>query len=340
MVYLQGSVVSLLPHFPPTYNSYVSFVEIFSSKSIKAFIANGATDAEAVRYATGCFFLGIVVVYILDAFVHGITALAGWIKQREMKTKAVTSLKRLLSRKSMAPSTAPGETMPVDTIPAVPACSIADPELGTRPDTSTHGGQVGSTADAQSYHHHDHHHPCTPPHGLGHLAHRVQQAMCTTIPSPPSSAADTIDAAEAAAAAATAPADGGPTLPVPRDPDVLRILQDDHHQAALMKTGVLTAIAIFGHNFPEGLATFVATLADPSVGVSVAVAIALHNAVEGVCVALPIYYATGSKWKVLGGGLLFWGCCCAWAFVAVPTTHLCTFACTFVSTFVHPFVSI
>lgn len=50
-------------------------------------------------------------------------------------------------------------------------------------------------------------------------------------------------------------------------------------------------------NFPEGLATFVAVLEDPSVGASVAIAIAIHNIPEGVCVAMPIYYATGSRWK-------------------------------------------
>jgi len=38
-------------------------------------------------------------------------------------------------------------------------------------------------------------------------------------------------------------------------------------------------------------------LEDPSVGVSVAVAIGIHNIPEGICVAMPIYYATGSKWK-------------------------------------------
>ena len=34
------------------------------------------------------------------------------------------------------------------------------------------------------------------------------------------------------------------------------------------------------------------------VGASIAAAIAIHNVPEGICVALPIYYATGSRWKV------------------------------------------
>ena len=59
----------------------------------------------------------------------------------------------------------------------------------------------------------------------------------------------------------------------------------------------LTGLAIGIHNFPEGLATFVATLSSPSLGVALAIAIALHNIPEGVCVAMPVYYATGSKWR-------------------------------------------
>merc|ERR1712085_109760 len=46
-----------------------------------------------------------------------------------------------------------------------------------------------------------------------------------------------------------------------------------------------------------GLATFVATLADPRVGLLLGIAIAIHNIPEGLCVALPIYYSTGSRLK-------------------------------------------
>jgi ZIP family zinc transporter len=65
----------------------------------------------------------------------------------------------------------------------------------------------------------------------------------------------------------------------------------------LMKMGMFTALAIAIHNFPEGLATFTATLNDPNVGVAIAVAIAIHNIPEGIAVSVPIYYATGSKSK-------------------------------------------
>lgn len=44
--------------------------------------------------------------------------------------------------------------------------------------------------------------------------------------------------------------------------------------------GVITAIGLAIHNFPEGLATFVATLDDPSVGIPIGFAIAIHNIPE------------------------------------------------------------
>ena len=65
----------------------------------------------------------------------------------------------------------------------------------------------------------------------------------------------------------------------------------------LMHTGLFTALAIGIHNFPEGLATFVAALREPSVAIPIVVAIAIHNIPEGIAVSVPIYYATGSKRK-------------------------------------------
>lgn len=74
----------------------------------------------------------------------------------------------------------------------------------------------------------------------------------------------------------------------------------------LVRMGLMTALAIAIHNFPEGLATFVATLDDPSVGASLAIAIGIHNIPEGLCVSIPIYYATGDRkraflWAMLSG---------------------------------------
>lgn len=65
----------------------------------------------------------------------------------------------------------------------------------------------------------------------------------------------------------------------------------------LLRMGLFTALAIAIHNFPEGLATFLAALEDPALGVAIAAAIALHNIPEGISVSVPIYYATGSRRK-------------------------------------------
>ena len=65
----------------------------------------------------------------------------------------------------------------------------------------------------------------------------------------------------------------------------------------LMRMGLFTALAIAIHNFPEGLATFLAALNDPSLGIAIAFAIALHNIPEGISVSVPIFYATGNRKK-------------------------------------------
>ena len=41
---------------------------------------------------------------------------------------------------------------------------------------------------------------------------------------------------------------------------------------------------------------FLASMKSQAVGLSLAIAIALHNVPEGVAVALPVYFATKSRW--------------------------------------------
>lgn len=74
----------------------------------------------------------------------------------------------------------------------------------------------------------------------------------------------------------------------------------------LLKTGLLVALGIGIHNFPEGMATFAGTLQDVSLGIAIASAIAIHNIPEGLAVSAPIYVATGSRrrallWSFLSG---------------------------------------
>ncbi len=74
--------------------------------------------------------------------------------------------------------------------------------------------------------------------------------------------------------------------------------------AQLHRMGLFTALAIAIHNFPEGLATFLAALDDPALGVAIAVAIALHNIPEGISVSVPLYFATGKRGRAFVYSLL------------------------------------
>lgn len=72
----------------------------------------------------------------------------------------------------------------------------------------------------------------------------------------------------------------------------------------LMRVGVLTAMALALHNFPEGIATFVTALDDPELGTTIAIAIAIHNIPEGIAVSMPIYFATGNRKQAFGYSFL------------------------------------
>ncbi len=68
----------------------------------------------------------------------------------------------------------------------------------------------------------------------------------------------------------------------------------------VLRSGTVVALAVTAHNVPEGLATFVATVEDPTAGAAVAFAIAIHNVPEGVAVAAPMYGAGSSRRRALG----------------------------------------
>lgn len=67
----------------------------------------------------------------------------------------------------------------------------------------------------------------------------------------------------------------------------------------LYKVGIISMLAIILHNIPEGIATFISTTKDTSLGISLATSIALHNIPEGISISIPIYYSKKSKFKAL-----------------------------------------
>jgi zinc transporter len=72
---------------------------------------------------------------------------------------------------------------------------------------------------------------------------------------------------------------------------------DIPRSGSLLRTGMVTAIVLAIHNFPEGMVTFMSALGDLSLALPIAIAIALHNIPEGISVAIPIYHATGRRKK-------------------------------------------
>lgn len=90
-------------------------------------------------------------------------------------------------------------------------------------------------------------------------------------------------------------------IPEQENPHEVMLVEDAEtgrkKKSKLMRMGLITALAIAIHNFPEGLASFTAALTNPHLGVAIAVAIAIHNIPEGIAISVPIYYATRDKRK-------------------------------------------
>ena len=56
-------------------------------------------------------------------------------------------------------------------------------------------------------------------------------------------------------------------------------------------------LAIFLHNFPEGMAIAIGAATNVSDSIVIAAAIAIHNIPEGICTSAPHYYAYGNRLK-------------------------------------------
>ena len=72
----------------------------------------------------------------------------------------------------------------------------------------------------------------------------------------------------------------------------------------LYRMGLKVCLAVALHNFPEGLACFLAAMADGRSGFGIAFGVIFHNLPEGLCVAAPILMATNSKAQALGWAAL------------------------------------
>ncbi len=96
-------------------------------------------------------------------------------------------------------------------------------------------------------------------------------------------------------------------IPEEKNPHEIHRVEELNQQAQLRRTGILMALVIGIHNFPEGLATFASALESIDIAIPITIAIAIHNIPEGIAVSVPIYQATGSRkkafWYSLSSGM-------------------------------------
>lgn len=118
-----------------------------------------------------------------------------------------------------------------------------------------------------------------------------------------------------------------PSFENPHEAHSVEELQHRPKQTKLMRVGLMSALAIAIHNFPEGIATFTAGLNDPTLGLAIAAAVAIHNIPEGIAVSVPIFYATESRkkaflWSLLSGFAEPLGALVAWLLLAPLMTPI------------------
>lgn len=87
--------------------------------------------------------------------------------------------------------------------------------------------------------------------------------------------------------------------------NAIAILSGDIKQkSALLRLGLIVMGTMMLHNFPEGIATFMASYKDVTLGVTITLAIALHNIPEGIAISMPIFYGTGSRGKAIAAAFV------------------------------------
>ncbi|HCO67091.1 MAG TPA: zinc transporter ZupT [Dysgonomonas sp.] len=86
-------------------------------------------------------------------------------------------------------------------------------------------------------------------------------------------------------------------IPKSFNPHEIQGVEDMSKKKSLKRTGLIVALSIAIHNFPEGIATFTSALGSLDIAIPITIAIAIHNIPEGIAVAVPIYHSTGSRRK-------------------------------------------
>jgi len=246
---------------------YISFIEIFY-KSRDEFIKSGYEKTQAYPLATAVFFCGMVLAQLLDWCLH---RLFGFEHDHdEIHQEPHVTLEGLSrSPKEMeqeAKMTPLSASSRHKSIPTSKSCPIPAPSvtLSIEETVDTHPSAGSASSPSTSQ---------DPPEATD-----KPKAEEDTETAPP----------QEARGVAGKEAVGRPS----------------GDKGKLLNLSLFSGLALALHNFPEGIATFAAALADPRFGLGVAVAIGIHNFPEGVAVSVPIYYATGSRCKAFTWSLI------------------------------------
>jgi len=245
---------------------YVGCAELFG-KSEEEFSLVASSPEVAKLYTTLCFFAGAAFVWLANLLVHNI---------------------------------APSELHDFEL--SEHTATVHDDR-----DSSLHDHGIGVAAGG-----HDHRD------GAGWHAHKEDSTEAEPVPSaqyPPSSGGEDAEGREGQVEGAVEVAgvegfvvEAGSLSDsedhIAADLEVQAVANDadaaSEEKARLYRAGLTTVLAIALHNFPEGLATFLAARTSARTGLAVAFGVILHNIPEGLCVAAPIYAATRSPTKAIG----------------------------------------
>lgn len=261
---------------------YVSFVEIFVAKSVTAFENCIDRSEVAYLYATLCFFGGVLLTIAFDRALH---LFERWAQRRlHAKRAAATTVEGdaegvpapEAAAESVVVAAGAGEAEVVDVAPASGGVVVATPVIHHQlPMPGVDGVEVDAEAArsrvAQGSHPSDSSNWTDE--GEGTRSSAAGEHACESSVGLVLGLADDDKARqEAMQPMADSTGHGGLLQP--------SLLESAKAKKDLIRMGMFAGIALAAHNFPEGLATFIAALQDPGVGVSVAVAIGIHKYVR------------------------------------------------------------
>jgi zinc transporter ZupT len=257
---------------------YVSFIEIFSKSYDAIATVEGMSEGGAMGITTLCFFLGMGVTVLLELLVHVIFEIRSGALPSELPSEICACHMEMEST--------------VHELPLASADGMKEKQKEAPPGTHSHGHARGSHSHAAP---HSTWLEAAPPPTGGERCHPTPPPSPPALPQDPAlgishpplgipgphgavEASVTVEVRSPAARSPTAPVGGAPAptsaRAVATDTESARGVGEEEEGVSLSsaaekkrlaRMGMMTALAIAIHNFPEGLATFLVTVTDTQV---------------------------------------------------------------------------